>query len=346
MELDLDTFLTTVYCVVDDLYREQFAAAKPVRPGAQPQVSDSEVLTLAVLGQWQPRNSEEALVQYAAAHWRAYFPQLLSQEAFNRRVRDLGGVLAALGPAVAAVLRAHLGGAASYEVWDGLPIPLMRLCRGRRHRSFGDEAGFGRGGVDRELYYGVHLLAAVDACGAITGFTLGPADTSEYWLAEALLRWRADPLGPAPTVEELAPILGPTHARGGRRQGPSGPLGPRLAAGQPAAVPYVGDLGFAGSRWRTHWRDAYGAVVLTKAEYTALPQTERAAWTGWLCGLRQRVETAFGALTTSLGAKFPRARTLPGLRARLAAKVAAYNLALYVNHLFGRPTFSLFDPLA
>lgn len=91
MELDLDTFLVTVYCVCDDLYRQQFAAAKPARPGPQPELSDSEVLTLAVLAQWQPRNSESAFVQYAATHWRAYFPRLLSQEAFNRRVRDLGG---------------------------------------------------------------------------------------------------------------------------------------------------------------------------------------------------------------------------------------------------------------
>src|SRR5215218_6694945 len=150
MKLDLDTFLVTVYCVIDDLYRQRYAAAKPPRPGPSPQVSDTEVLTLAVLAQWQPRNSEQAFVEYAAAHWRAYFPRLLSQAAFNRRVRDLGGVLAALGPAVAALLQAQRGGGAAYQVWDGLPIPLMRRCRGRRHRSFGAEAGFGRGGVDRE----------------------------------------------------------------------------------------------------------------------------------------------------------------------------------------------------
>src|SRR5215212_421880 len=108
MELDLDTFLVTVYCAIDDLYRERYAAAKPARRGAG-----------AVLAQWQPRNSESAFVRYAAAHWRAYFPRLLSQEAFNRRVRDLGGVLAALGPAVAALLQAQRGGGAAYQVWDG-----------------------------------------------------------------------------------------------------------------------------------------------------------------------------------------------------------------------------------
>src|SRR5439155_21186115 len=97
MDLDLDTFLTTVYCVVDDLYRAEFAPAKPVRPGPRPRLSDGEVLALAILAQWQRGRSERAFLRYAGRRWRGYFPRLLSQSAFNRRARDLAGVLCALG---------------------------------------------------------------------------------------------------------------------------------------------------------------------------------------------------------------------------------------------------------
>lgn len=347
MELDVDTFLVTVYVLVADLYRERFAAHKPRRPGRPPELSDEEVLTLVLLAQWLPQRSERAFLRYVAAHWRAYFPRLLTQGAFNRRARDLGGAVAAPGPAIATLARQRLGLARAYQVWDGLPIPLEQPCRGRRHRLFGDAAGFGRGGVDRALYYGLHLFAAVDPHGLITGFVLGPAGTSEYWLAEALLGWRDDPGAPTPTADELAPILGPRHCTGGQRAGVTGPLGPRLAAGGASAAPYVSDLGLAGARWREHWRDDYGAAVLTKAEYAALADpAARSRWTSWLCGLRQRVETAFNALTQTFWAKFPRARTTWGAWTRLAAKVAAYNIAVFVNHLFGRPTFALFDPLA
>lgn len=31
--LDVDTFLVTVYCIVDDLYAERYAAQKPRRRG-------------------------------------------------------------------------------------------------------------------------------------------------------------------------------------------------------------------------------------------------------------------------------------------------------------------------
>jgi hypothetical protein len=347
MELDVDTFLVTVYVLVADLYRERFAPRKPRRPGARPELSDEEVLTLVLLAQWLPQRSERAFLRYAAAHWRAYFPRLLHQSAFNRRARDLGQVLAALGPAVATLARQRLGLARAYQVWDGLPIPLERPCRARRSHLFGDAAGFGRGGADRELYYGLHLFAALDPHGLITGFVLGPAATSEYWLAEALLAWRDDPGAPTPTATELAPLLGPRHCAGGQRAGVTGPLGPRVAAGSASAAPYVSDLGLAGERWREHWRADYGAAVLTKAEYAALADpAERRRWTGWLCGLRQQVETAFNALTQTFWAKFPRARTVWGAWTRLAAKVAAYNIAVFVNHLFGRPTFALFDPLA
>ena len=46
MELDLDTFLTIVYCTIDELYQTHSAPRKPVRPGPAPELHDSEVLTL------------------------------------------------------------------------------------------------------------------------------------------------------------------------------------------------------------------------------------------------------------------------------------------------------------
>ncbi len=61
MELDLDTFLTIVYCTVDELYQSHVAAVKPARPGKAPDMRDSEVLTLALLAQWHPSCSERAV---------------------------------------------------------------------------------------------------------------------------------------------------------------------------------------------------------------------------------------------------------------------------------------------
>src|SRR3954470_8657740 len=142
MPLDRDAFLCVVYCLVDDLYRAYLLPRKPSPRGRPAVVSDAELLTLALLCQWRRDRSERAFVAWARGHLYHLFPRQLSQSAFNRRVRALGGALAALGPRLADRLDAELGGPAPYEVVDGAPVPLMRLCRGRRHRCFGDEAGF------------------------------------------------------------------------------------------------------------------------------------------------------------------------------------------------------------
>src|ERR687890_530537 len=98
MTLDLDTFLTIVYCMVDTAYWTHIAPARPPRPGPHPELHDSEVLTLMLVAQWYPSRSERKVGRYAAKHWRAYFPRLLSQSQFNRRTRDLHGVFARLAP--------------------------------------------------------------------------------------------------------------------------------------------------------------------------------------------------------------------------------------------------------
>jgi hypothetical protein len=342
MELDLDTFLTVVYCSVDEVYQQLFAPCKPRRPGKQPTLSDSEVLTLTILAQWQQDRSERAFGAYAARHWRRYFPRLLSQSQFNRRSRDLCGVLCALGPAVACRLAQSLGTPA-YDVLDGVPVPLMRRCRGDRHRCFGIEAQVGRGGSDKDWYSGVKLVTSVNDQGLITGFVVGPANTEERWLAETLLRWRADPTAPAPRASDLADVLPPRDRKRGPRKGPTGPVGLPSGVGQATADMYLGDLGYAGEHWEAHWAADYGATVLTEALWDG--QAEEAALDRQLHGWRQVVEDVNGVLTALLGLAFPKARTWWGLLTRLAAKVAACNLLLRFNQDHARPPFAHLNPM-
>lgn len=346
---DRDTLLTTVYCVVDEVYQAALAPrARPRRAGQfAPAVSDSEVLALMVLGQWQPDRSERAFLRHVAAHWRGYFPRQLSQSAFNRRARDLWGLLAALGPRIAQHAAAALGlPADEYEVVDGVPVPLARRCRGDRHRLRGLLADIGRGGADKALYFGAKLLLSVGPTGApfIRGAVAGPASTEERWLLDALLTWRCDPALPPATPDDLATALGPAHRHGGARLGPAGWLGPRYAAGELAPGPLYGDLAYRGDRWQRHWRAAYGQTVATKAEVRDRPGATRADERRFN-GRRQVVERVNGLLEGLLGLAFPRAKTVGGLWARLGAKLAACNSLVYLNLLHGRPPEAHWSPL-
>lgn len=81
-------FLVAVYTIIDVLYQAQLAPQLPRGPGKRPTLSDSEGLALALCAQ-RLRRSEHAMVRYAMAHCRAYFPCLLSQSAYNRCIRTL-----------------------------------------------------------------------------------------------------------------------------------------------------------------------------------------------------------------------------------------------------------------
>lgn len=336
---DLDTFLVTVYCIVDELYRDLVEPQKPRRRGHRAELSDSEVLTLCILAQWHPRRSERSFLRYAAAHWHAYFPRLLSQSAFNRRARDLMGALAYLGPTISHETERLLGQSAAYEVLDAVAVPVERCCRGRRHKLFANEAALSRGGSDHAWFYGVRLLAAVSPAQQITGFVVGPGNTEERWLADTLFRWRLDPSIPPLTSDDMDSYLGASHRAGGKRLGPTGPLWPRWGVGTPADCSYLGDLGYRGSHWATHWARDYGSHVLTKADFDSLPNPIRRQVKRRFCGRRQIVETVFDWLQDRFGLLYPRARTAWGLLTRLAAKVAALNLAVHVNYLHGRKPF-------
>ena len=331
MPIDLDTFLVALYTIVDDLYQQHAAGAKPVRPGPRPTVSDSEILTLVLCAQWWGR-SERAFLRYARTYWRGYFPHLLSQSAYNRRCRDLAGVLVALVPIVAQELRATT---AAYEVIDTVAVPLLRRCRGCRRRLFADEAAIGWGGSDKDWYYGCKLLLAVLPQGGVTGFVLAPASTEDRWLAEALLGWRATPQA---RPRQRRDLRRPTRPNGRPYVGPTGPRWPQAGAGVPSAGPYLADKGLGGAEWQTHWAQDYGAPVLTppKARGAPRPWTKRqhGRW-------RQIVETINGHLTRTFGLHFPGARTAHGLLTRIAAKVAAVNLGIWLNHLCGRPALAL-----
>jgi Transposase DDE domain len=113
------------------------------------------------------------------------------------------------------------------------------------------------------------------------------------------------------------------------------PIGEALIA-QDRFSTYLADKGFASAAWERHWQQAYGAQVL------ATPQRHfRRAWSEpgyrWAAGKRQVVEHVFEQLKDFVALERHRAKTLSGLLARLAAKIAAFTAAEWLNAQHDRP---------
>src|SRR5215213_3960899 len=101
--MDLDSFLLSLYVLVDDWRKRQRPADRP-KPGRPALLSASEVLTLAILAQWPRFRSERDFWRFAQAHLRSYFPRLVSQGQLNRRIRALEPELRALQSGLAGTL--------------------------------------------------------------------------------------------------------------------------------------------------------------------------------------------------------------------------------------------------
>lgn len=317
-----DTFLTAVYTQIDTLLQTDLVL--PPHPGRPPQMSDSEVLTLVVIGQWRG-SSERALVRWAQAELHEAFPILLSQSAFNRRTRRLGPVCARILVLLADLLTL---GPAPYEVVDTIGVPLAQCCRGKRHRCFGDEAGFGVGGSDHTFFYGCSLLLAVTPTGVITGFVVGPAGTQDRWLFDALVGWRADPTRPLWTVAELAMADSRHRSRHLKGTGVTGPRWWPESVGHAQRSIYLTDNGFSGPVWREHWLvDDRAEVIASRDAASAIVAHHRR---------RQIVETINAALMDVFHLAFPGAKTMWGVVCRLATKCLAVNLGIWANRMFGR----------
>jgi len=82
-------------------------------------------------------------------------------------------------------------------------------------------------------------------------------------------------------------------------------------------------------------RHGYGLYVSPRQGQR--PKTvEQARWRRWLRSKRDLVETVFSMLSDQFRMETTRALSLLGLKARMAAKLLAFNLSVYVNHHLGR----------
>jgi hypothetical protein len=94
----------------------------------------------------------------------------------------------------------------------------------------------------------------------------------------------------------------------------------------------VCDKGYAGAEFERAVGERFGAQVLRPSRADEPDNGLH------LSSLRQLIESVFWTLKDRLGLERHRARTLPGIRARVASKLLALAAGVWLNHLLGRPT--------
>ena len=102
-------------------------------PGAKSEMSDSEIMTLALVMDYLPFPGETQFIGFVRANYGPWFPDLGSQSQFNRRWRRLGTILETLRRKWVR----QLGGEnANSFVIDTKPIPVMGYRRSKSRSNF------------------------------------------------------------------------------------------------------------------------------------------------------------------------------------------------------------------
>ena len=126
MNMATETFLTTLYTLVDDWYQQHAPASVSGRAGRKPAFSDSEVMTLSLAQHWLGVEEEREFLRLIRNNFLPLFPRLVSQGQFNRRARGLCWLLHRMRQHL--VEQMGLAGAPCHLI-DGTPIHLRHWRR-------------------------------------------------------------------------------------------------------------------------------------------------------------------------------------------------------------------------
>jgi hypothetical protein len=180
---DFADFCLYMYVTVDDVYKTLAASIR--RPGPEPACSDSEVITLALVGECRGWDMETEML----SQWNDYrdlFPHLPSQSRFNRRRRNLMKVINVIRGTILKVLDVAQD---SHCTLDSLPVPVVNfhLVPGASREWAIHDAAFGKVPSKKLTIFGYKLHLLVTLSGVILDFVLAPANANDLALAPELL---------------------------------------------------------------------------------------------------------------------------------------------------------------
>ena len=132
--MDLSTFIVSVFCLIDDRLKGRRIRER----GPTPTLSDSEVLTIEIVGEFLGIDTDEGIHRFFCRHYGEWFPALgeVHRTTFARQATNLWKVKEHLWQELL-VLAPH---DPAFALADSLPLPACLFARAYRCRRFRGEA--------------------------------------------------------------------------------------------------------------------------------------------------------------------------------------------------------------
>ena len=190
MITDFEDFCLSMYVLVDDLWAR--LGSRYRRPGPAPACSDSELITMVLVGECRGWAEETDLVA-AWQDYRALFPVIPERSRFNRRRRALQHAINDLRRVALTLLDLAQDRQA---VIDSLPVPVMHFHLVPSSPSISTwraaGASFGKVSSKKQTIFGYKLHLLVTLGGVILDFVLAPANVHDLTVGTELLAEQRD----------------------------------------------------------------------------------------------------------------------------------------------------------
>ena len=162
--MDRDTFIITIYCLVVEQYRVIASQFKLRRGGFAPALTDEEVITMEICGEYFKYHTDKDIYAYFHAHYCHFFPTLGDRSLFVRQAANLWQIKAAIQQRLTVVSgQAH----DPVQSIDTLPLPVCVYTRSPRDRGFKLLADYGYCAAKQMDYYGFKLGLRIARSGMI-----------------------------------------------------------------------------------------------------------------------------------------------------------------------------------
>ncbi len=173
--MPVEDFIIYVYCLVDDFYQREITTPLRTR-GRAPKLTDSEVITMEIVGEWTGHHTDKGIWEYFKGYWLPLFPDLPARSQFARQASNLSKVKQLFHQYLCHQLRADT---CDVHLIDGFPIEFCKLTRVRKCKSFKGYASYGYCASKDMKYYGFHGHLLVDERGIPVELTLTAANVDE-----------------------------------------------------------------------------------------------------------------------------------------------------------------------
>jgi len=182
--MDRDDFIIFVYCLVEEQYAAITKGKKLRKRGFPPKLSDAEVITIEICGEYLGFHDDKAIFDYFRKHYKEWFPDLEDRTTFVRQAANLWQMKARIQQKLV-----QLSGQMqeTYQIIDTAPLPVCEYVRSRRDRCFKPDADYGYCAAKDMHYYGFKLGLRTSRIGMITHFDLLPARPHDIQLLDDLV---------------------------------------------------------------------------------------------------------------------------------------------------------------